>query len=413
MNFKPSIVVSLLIAAGLASPLAHATNGMLPIGYGLKSEGMGGAGIALPQDALAAATNPAGMVMVGDRIDMGLEWFKPNRTDTNGSTGATAVAGGTYDGNGRPNFFIPQFGYNKMISGNTSLGVSVFGNGGMNTAYNSNPFNGSSGVAGVNLAQLFISPTWSMKLNPQNSIGVSLNIAYQMFSATGIQGFSGISANSSAGFNNPGTDTATGYGLRLGWIGQVSPAVTLGATYQTKTKMSKFSKYAGLFSDQGELDVPANYGIGVAVKANSATTVAFDVERIEYSGVNAIGNPMPFGAAALGASNGPGFGWKSINAYKLGVSYAMDSKLTLRAGVDHCDQPIQSSQVMFNILAPGVIQNHLSLGATWTLADKSEVTVGYVHSFKNSVTGTPPAGYGTNPITLSMDQDAIGISYGW
>jgi long-chain fatty acid transport protein len=354
------------------------------------------------------------MVMVGDRIDMGLEWFKPNRSSTIGGAAGGAVNPGYFDGNGRQNFFIPQFGYNKMVNGNTSLGVSVFGNGGMNTAYNSNPFRGSSGVSGINLAQLFISPTWSMKLNPQNSIGVSLNIAYQMFSATGIQSFGGVGTSSTngVGFNNPGTDTSTGLGLRLGWIGQVSPAVTLGATYQTKTKMSKFSKYSGLFADQGELDVPANYGVGIAVKANSATTVAFDVERIEYSGVPAIGNPMPNGLL-LGASNGPGFGWKSINAYKLGFNYAMDSKLTLRAGVDHCDQPIQSSQVMFPILAPGVTQNHLSLGATWTMADKSEVTVGYVHSFKNSVSGNAPASYGGNPITLTMDQDAIGISYGW
>ena len=104
-----------------------------------KTEGMGGAGIALPQDSLAAANNPAGMVMVGDRADVGLIWFKP--------IGSTEITGksvpgenGTYDGNGRSNFFIPSFGYNKMISADTSIGVSVFGNGGMNTQYNTNPF---------------------------------------------------------------------------------------------------------------------------------------------------------------------------------------------------------------------------------------------------------------------------------
>ena len=420
---KQKLLVSALIAGGLLSPLAHATNGMLPNGYGIKSEGMAGIGYALPQDSIAAAMNPAGMVMVGDRADIGLLWFKPNRSAT--VTAGGGIPAGTYDGNGRSNFFIPNFGYNKMISSDTSLGISVFGNGGMNTAYNNNPYQnfnaaagaGTGGTAGVNLSQLFISPTWSMKLNPTNSVGVSLNIAYQMFSATGIQGFAGFSANPAAGFNNPGTDTSHGYGLRFGWIGQITPAVSLGATYQTKTKMTKLSKYAGLFPDQGWFDIPANFGFGTAIKANSATTVAFDVERVQYSSVNSVGNSFPSPTnLPLGASNGPGFGWKDINIYKLGVSYDYSPGLTLRAGVDHCDQPVQSNQVMLNLLAPGVVQDHLTLGATWKLADKSEISIAYIHAFKATVSGSTPVLPGPTPsqnVSLSMYQDTIGISYGW
>ena len=125
------IVISLLSAGVMASPLlAYATNGYSPIGYGVKNEAMGGASIALPLDAIAAANNPAGMVMVGDHTDFSLTWFKPNRSAE--ITGNGAGLNGTYSGNGRSNFFIPDFGYNKMISSDTSLGVSVYGNGGMN-----------------------------------------------------------------------------------------------------------------------------------------------------------------------------------------------------------------------------------------------------------------------------------------
>ena len=46
--------------------------------------------------------------------------------------------------------------------------------------------------------------------------------------------------------------------------------VTLGATYQTKTKMGKFSQYSGLFAEQGSFDIPSNYGVGAAVKATPA-----------------------------------------------------------------------------------------------------------------------------------------------
>ena len=425
---KLKTIASLLIAGGLVSPLAHATNGYFPIGYGAKTEGMGGAGIALPQDSLAAANNPAGMVMVGDRMDFGLIWFKPNRsTNISGNclgAGCVPSIDGTYDGNGRSNFFIPSFGYNKMIDADTSLGVSVFGNGGMNTQYNTNPLTnmGASGNLGINLAQLFIAPTWSKKLNPTNAVGVSLNLAYQMFSATGLGLFKPMSSSPNDLTDN-GTDTSTGYGLRVGWTGEVTPTVTLGATYQSKTKMGKLSKYSGLFAEQGGFDIPSNFGVGIAVKATPATTVAFDVERTNYSDVPSVSNAftaLPSSPSTMfGASSAPGFGWQNINAYKLGVSYVYDPTLTLRAGFNHCDQPIPNNQTLLNMLAPGVVQDHLSLGGTWKLANKSELTVAYIHAFNQTVNGTnsiptvPAGGLGGGNANITMHQDSISVSYGW
>lgn len=415
------IVASLFSLGMVASPLANATNGYFPIGYGSQNEGMGGASIALPLDSIAAANNPAGMVMVGDRVDVGLIFFKPNRSAEISGNGAGM--NGTYDGNGKSMFYIPSFGYNKMINSDTSLGVSVFGNGGMNTQYDTNPFAslGGQGPAGINLEQLFIAPTWSQKINANNSVGVSLNLAYQMFSATGLQPFAGMSQTPTAVTNN-GTDTSTGYGLRFGWTGQVTPMVTLGATYQTKTKMSKFSKYSGLFADQGSFDIPSNYGLGAAVKATSQTTVAFDVERINYSGVGSVGNaftslPPAFGGTGLqlGATGGPGFGWQDMTVVKLGVSYDVDSTLTVRAGYNHNNQQIPSNQTLLNIMAPGVVQNHLSLGSTWKLANKQEVTFAYIHAFKQTVNGVGviPAALGGGNASISMSEDSLSLSYGW
>jgi long-chain fatty acid transport protein len=415
---KAKKIIASLIAAGvMASPmLANATDGYFPTGYGVKNEAMGGASIALPLDSLAAANNPAGMVMVGDHIDFALTWFKPTRS---AEFTAPSPMAGTYDGNGRSNFFIPDFGYNKMISSDTSLGVSVYGNGGMNTQYNTNPF-GPYGNLGINMSQLFVSPAWSKKINSTNAVGVSLNLAYQMFSATGLAPFAGMGFSSDpTALTDNGTDTSTGYGVRLGWTGEVTPTVTLGATYQSKTKMSKFSKYSGLFAEQGSFDIPSSYGFGIAVKAMPATTVAFDVVRTNYSDVPSVSNPfaLPTGPSTLlGGSAGPGFGWQNINTYKLGVSYAYDSSLTLRAGLNHCDQPIPDTQTLLNIVAPAVVQNHLSLGATWILANKSELTVAYVHAFSQTVNGSnsiPAVPLGGGNVNLTMHEDSIGVSYGW
>ena len=50
------LAAALLAAAGSA----QATNGLLIPGYGIKAFGMGGVSIALPQDSVTAANNPAG-----------------------------------------------------------------------------------------------------------------------------------------------------------------------------------------------------------------------------------------------------------------------------------------------------------------------------------------------------------------
>ena len=49
------------LAILLAGTSARATDGYFDIGFGVKAKGIGGAGVAFPQDALAPATNPAGI----------------------------------------------------------------------------------------------------------------------------------------------------------------------------------------------------------------------------------------------------------------------------------------------------------------------------------------------------------------
>ncbi len=396
----------------LASTQASATDGYFAHGYGVKSQGMGGVGIALPQDALAAAANPAGMGLIGDRIDIGATWFRPIRE----SEITTAGINGTYDANESENFIIPEFGYNRQINPEVTLGVSIYGNGGMNTDYNRKvPLLGST-PAGIDLIQLFVAPTVTWKLTPANIIGVSVNLAYQRFAAKGLENFAAPNPYSTSGDNvtNKGHDNSYGAGLHIGWIGQVNDVVTLGATYQSKTYMSKFDKYKGLFAEAGDFDIPETYGVGIAVKATPQLTVAADVQRINYSDVAAVGN-LGSNQSQLGSSNGPGFGWRDVTAVKLGASYAWNEQLTLRAGYNHATQPIRSSETLFNILAPGVVQDHLTLGTTWVLENKAELSLAYMHAFDNNVNGSSsvPASFGGGEANLKMYQDSLGIAYGW
>ncbi|MDH4095166.1 MAG: outer membrane protein transport protein [Betaproteobacteria bacterium] len=411
----------LLLAAAatavLAPGAAFATTGYFAHGYGIKAKSMGGVGIALPQDALAPATNPAGIAFVGNRIDLGAEWFTPDRGASITGSGAPG-ANGTYDGNDTKSFLIPEFGYNRVINPNWTFGVAVYGNGGMNTDYKTNPFAafGGTGSAGVDLMQLFVAPTVAWK-SGNHAIGVSLNLAYQRFKAEGIQGFAMFSA-SPGNVSNNGYDDSTGVGVRIGWTGQVSPTVTLGATYQSTTKMGEFDKYKGLFADQGDFDIPENYGLGIAWKATPALTLAADVLQINYSDVASVGNTADclfMGACQLGGSNGPGFGWQDTTVFKIGLAYEMKPGTTLRAGYVKLDQPIPASQTFFNILAPGVVEDHLTLGLTVATSKTGELTVMYMHAFEKEVNGSNsiPMAFGGGNANLRMSQDSLGVAYGW
>lgn len=423
---KMKKIAALLLTAGVSAS-AFATNGYFSHGYGIKAKSMGGVGIALPQDALAAASNPAGMVMVGDRMDLGLDLFAPIRTAT-----WTGTGGGVYSRplgdykSGKNLFAIPEFGYNKMLGWDMAVGVAVYGNGGMNTDYGKVVISGATTNTYSNLEQMFIAPTFAWKVTKDHSIGVSLNLVFQNFEARGLESFDVAGQTTSIGnVTNRGKDTSRGYGLKLGWTGQISPAVTLGATYQAKTKMSKFDKYKGLFAQQGRFDIPETYGFGIAVKASDKLTLAGDVVQINYGGVKSISNngdqfPGVVGTP-LGGDNGSGFGWTNQTVYKLGMSYQYAPNLLLRAGYNHAKTPIGSKQTFFNILAPATVEDHLTLGATWTLADKSELSLSYMHAFEKKITGPSNGtgcGFGAgcattgHPVDLKMYQNALGIAYG-
>ena len=410
----------------LATP-AQATNGYFQHGIGVKAEGMGGASIAVPQDALAAANNPANMAFVGNRIDFGLTWFRPSR-------GAT-ISGipkfpppfpnfnGEFDGDDKTNFFIPEFGYNTVVGPDMTFGVTVYGNGGLNTSYKTPiPLFGTS-KAGVDVSQLFIAPTVAYKVAADHALGLALNLAYQRFKASGLQNFAPYSS-SPANLTDRGYDDSYGWGFRVGYTGRLLPNLTVGATYQSKTWMTEFDNYRGLFAGQGDFDVPANYGVGVAFKPAPELTLAFDVVRIDYEGIASVSNPLlpNFAQAPLGASGGAGFGWRNVTAYKFGVDYAINPAWTVRGGYNYGKQPIPASETLFNVLAPGTVESHWTLGATWTLANKSELSFAFMYAPQVEVRGpgsVPTGGLFQQPglpngnADIRLKEMSFGVAYGW
>ncbi|NOZ25031.1 MAG: hypothetical protein GXO94_02935 [Nitrospirae bacterium] len=397
---------------------AHATNGYFAHGYSIKNKALAGAGVALPLDSLTATTNPAGMVFLGKRVDAGLTLFMPSRKYTvtgspSGLPGTFGLTPGTVE-SGSELFVIPSAGLNWMLNEKSSFGVSMYGNGGMNTDYDTATFYGTT-PTGIDLMQLFINPTYSVKLSPKHAVGISAILAYQSFEAQGLQAFSGFSADP-AKLTNNGHDDSYGYGARIGYLGEILPDLYLGASYQTKILMSRFDKYAGLFAEQGDFDIPSNWTVGLGYKMNPALTLLLDVQRINYSEINSVGNPfMPnIQTSRLGNDDGAGFGWEDMTVYKFGIQWQGSRDWTWRAGYSIGDQPIPGSEVLFNILAPGVIKQHATIGFTKTFDNGRELSCSVMRAFSNSVKGPNPLeAPGQQEIELEMNQWEFSVGYAW
>lgn len=415
-KFRSSLLAASLLSLALAVPSAHATDGYFLNGAGAKAKGAGGASIADAQDSLGIVANPAAATEIGPRLDVGVEVFVPNRGATISGNGAGL--NGSFSGNGANPFVLPEFGYARPLSDKVALGIAISGNGGMNTVYKRNPFAafGATGPAGVDLKQIFISPTLAVRLGEGQSLGVSPIILVQGFRATGIQPFAAASADPGH-FTNRGTDWTTGTGVRVGWLGRFGEAFSAGAFYQSKVSSGRFDKYAGLFSDKGGFDVPASWGFGVALRPDDRLTIAADFKRIEYSGVAAVGNPLAvlFTGVPFGAKDGPGFGWRNISVYKLGLTYKAGERVTLRTGYGRSGNPVPQSETLLNILAPGVVRDHFTLGATWMPASGPEITGFVMHAPSQTVkgSGSIPAPYGGGEADVRLGESSFGLSAGF
>jgi long-chain fatty acid transport protein len=399
--------------------VAHATDGYFANGYGEQAKGLAGAVLAYPKDTLAIATNPAAAFTLGNRADVDIDYFQSWRQAS--ITGNAYGPNKSYGGDGGGPSPIPEFGVTKRLNDKWAMGLAIYANGGMITNYKTNPYArfGATGTAGVSLEQVFIAPTVAYEIAPGHSIGVSLDIGGQQFRARGLQPFAGFSADPTH-FTDKGFTTAWGYGAKIGYLGQLTPRLSLGAFYQTRTFSGKFGPYAGLFADHGAFDTPSTYGLGGAFKATGKLDLVGEVRRINFSEVPSVGNSLDrlFAGVPFGAAGGPGFGWRDSTVVKIGANYRINPAWQVRAGWGHADNPVPQSQTLLNILAPGVVENQFTVGATWTQPSGLEISGYVMDAPKNTVSGSGsipggPHALGGGEANISMSELAFGFGVGW
>lgn len=440
-----------LVAVCAAAFPAYATNGSFLPGFGVKSTGAGGVGIALQGDALSQLANPANATQTGMRGDLGMTLLNPKRSGHMGtSTGLVAdnpsasFGFNTGDESGNPLFLMPDMAMTLPLSERLSMGFAVSGVGGGNSTYKKNIFSSTfftnvpngdlEDGTGIDLMQLVAPVTLAYKATEQHSIGVSLNLAAQRLKANGFGQFatfggSGISSDN-LHLTNQGYDYSYGAGVKLGWLGKFfDDRVMVGATWTSRTYMTKFDSYRGMLAEQGDLDYPENYGLGLTVRPIKNLAVSVDVVKILFSDVASMGNKgpgtvedgyfyilgtltLPNSPYRLGKDQGMGFGWTDQTVYKLGVNYDVNEDWTLRAGYNYGKSPVRPGQLVFSAIAPAIVEKHYSVGFTYKLKGELplELSGMYMHVPKKTMEGCDQAV--VDCVSLSMSQHVLGFGIG-
>lgn len=465
MKSKIRNASALLVAFVLtsASGLAFATNGYFTHGVGAESKGMAGTGIGsnATMGPIIVASNPALAVFADDGWEAGLSFFSPRRSYVVGQSlsmgqgGAFSLGEGEFDSSSEW-FPIPYVAKNWELANDRAVTFLFYGRGGMNTDWDDpnasasfdpdgpvgpappgtfpGPF--GAGPGGVDLSQAFLTVNYAGKASDNFSWGIGPVFAVQAFEATGVASFAGFTRTfaASGGTEMPtalsdnGHEFSYGWGVAAGvWWG-ISDAVGVGLSYQSTMSMSDFDDYADLYAEAGGFDIPASLKFGLSIQANAEWRLNFDIENTAFSDVDSVGNSMlnlfncptanPLGTdleSCLGGTNGAGFGWEDMTTYKIGAEWSQSADYTWRFGYSYGEQPIQSADVVFNILAPGVMEQHFTVGMTKHNPNGGGWTFSLMYAPENSVSGVNPFDHPTQPQTveLKMSQFEFEVAYRW
>ena len=415
------------------------------------------------QGPIISATNPALSVFADDSWEVGLGIFSPMRSYAaspsivDGSSGAFTIGEGSFD-SGSEWFPIPYVAKKWTFNNGNALSAVFYGRGGMNTDWddpNASAFfdptgQGGQGVqfpgtfgggkAGVDLSQAFLMVSYAGRTSDRFAWGIGPVFAVQMFEANGLGSFApftktfasclilqapGTCDPTPTSLTNNGHDLSTGFGFAGGvWFG-FNDYVSAGLSYQSKMSMGEFDDYSDLFAEGGGFDIPSSLKFGLSFQGSNNARLNLDVEHTQFSEVNSVGNPMANIAgcptaglggtdfeSCLGGGNGAGFGWDDMTTYKVGVEIQASETSTWRFGYSYGEQPIQSADVLFNILAPGVMEQHFTVGMTRATQSGGAWTFSLMYAPSKSVSGVNMFDP-TQTIELEMKQLEFEVAYLW
>jgi long-chain fatty acid transport protein len=393
---------------------------------GSKATGMAATGVAYPQDAYAAAYNPAGLAELEGRFDIGFTWMRNHgEAKLDLSPEPVKRSNGKYNPFSSPNLYLGDFGISKNFSSTLcnqkwewAIGLVLYNRDYIKTNYHKRlPLVGKS-TLGMEYLHEIASPSISLRLTEEHTVGISLDVNLARLKISGLEKLShSFYSVAPSKVTNHGYAYSSGIGSSIGWLWQAYEGLTFGVAWHSKVHMRKFHAYRGIILQGGRIDSPERWDLGLAYQFLPCATFTFDFEWVNWQTVKALHNTLAHDGKIhkLGSNDGPGFGFRNQLIYRFGVDYAYDEAWTFRMGYSHSNAAIKANQTFMNLLTVETVKNYFTLGATYNFGRAGEISFFYQHGFENTIDGKHAALdiIGQGRINLTQSKDCLGLSWGY
>jgi len=291
-----------------------------PVGSGARATGMGGAFIAIADDATAASWNPGGLIqletpefsMVGScdvsRDDYDSE-LHPEASSMNEITrydlNYLSVA---YPFQIDSKNMIVSLNYQKLYDMHKDMDFRIINTGRL-PGYPQYKIRDKVRFRQRGSLKA-LSPAYAIQITPRFSVGATFNIwTDRLFwnndwTTNTDESFSGIGVTGTTYRNKrlrkESFSHFKGFNMNFGFLWDINPTTTIGAVVKTPFKaglryryqetqkvdqpgIGRISTSGVKFSEHRELKMPMSYGLGMAIRLSDVLTISFDVYRTNWS----------------------------------------------------------------------------------------------------------------------------------
>jgi long-chain fatty acid transport protein len=173
-----------------------------------------------------------------------------------------------------------------------------------------------------------------------------------------------------------------GGGFQVGLFYELGENWNLGFSYKSPIWQEKWD-YNAAYPNLAprrigvQAKLPEIFSWGLAYKGLPRTLIDVDLRYIDYADTSLFGTKVIDG----------GLGWRSVFAVALGTRYQASDRLSILGGYLYNTNPIPNPVTLFNVQAPGIITNMLSLGASYQLTEDITFSMAWMHGFRNAIQG--------------------------
>lgn len=389
MSRKVTGFVLLLAASAFTTLPAWAGNGNALHGIGAVNSSMGGAGVALPNDALGALNlNPALLTQLdGHKFEFSAELADDDITvesQVGPFKGKTEHAADPA--------LIPAFGFTahkpggKLAYGVGFLGMAGFGadfpQDSTNPIFAPQPFGFGHVFSGYALMKVPVMAAY--QVNDNLSIGGAF-IAGRASLTARPAGFATPDCSAGGVCFVPSTDSdsAWGFGAQVGVFYKINDVFSIGGSYQSEMEFEDFEWNSAVanpnlptFGTARKLKLqvnnPANAVLGIGITPSDRLKIALDAKQLYFKSTEGFGTRL---------------GWQDITAYGLGVQFQAMPKLTLRAGYNQTENAIPDEVTFFNVASPAIFGKHACVGMGIQVTPSLTMNAAYYRAFSEKISG--------------------------